>query len=65
MIQQKKFLDCQTLPEKYFGLPKFLIRRYQILEMEGRSPLPPPVSYAYGFIFLLLDKQLDWLCKQK
>ena len=26
---------------------------------------PPPVSYAYGFIFLLLDKQLDWLCKQK
>ena len=26
---------------------------------------PPPVSYAYGFIFLLLDQQLDWLCKQK
>ena len=64
MIQKiKKFLDCQTLPEKYFGLPKFLTRRYQILQMEGRSP--PPVSYAYGFIFLLLDKQLDWLCKQK
>ena len=54
MIQQiTKILDCQTLPEKYFGLPKFLIQRYQILEMEGRSPLPPPppVSYAYGFIF--------------
>ena len=31
----------------------------------GRAITPPPVSYAYGFIFLLLDKQLDWLCKQK
>ena len=28
----------------------------------GRAITPlPPVSYAYGFIFLLLD----WLCKQK
>ena len=25
------------------------------------TPPSPPVSYAYGFIFLLLD----WLCKQK
>ena len=39
MIQKiKKFLDCQTLPEKYFGLPEFLMRRYQILQIGGRSP---------------------------
>ena len=39
MIEKiKKFLDCQTLPEKYFGLPEFLTRRYQILQMGGRSP---------------------------
>ena len=30
------------LPEKYFGLPKFLTRRYQILQMGGRSPPLPP-----------------------
>ena len=34
----KKFLDCQTLPKKYFGLPEFSTRRYQILQMGGRSP---------------------------
>ena len=39
MIQKiKKFLDCQTLPEKYFGLPEFSTRQYQILQMGGRSP---------------------------
>ena len=42
MIQKiKKFLDCQTLPEKYFGLPEFSTRQYQILQMGGRSPPPP------------------------
>ena len=35
---KKKILDCQTLPEKYFGLPEFSTRRYQILQMGGRSP---------------------------
>ena len=46
MIQKKKnFLDCQTLPEKYFGLPEFSTRRYQILQLGGRSPPPPaPLS---------------------
>ena len=50
MIQKiKKFLDCQTLPEKYFGLPEFSTRRYQILQMGGRLPPPcTPVSYAYA-----------------
>ena len=49
MIQnKKKCLDCQTLPEKYFGLPEFSTRRYQILQMGGRLPPCPPVSYAYA-----------------
>ena len=43
MIQKiKKFLDCQTLPEKYFGLPEFSTRRHQLLQMGGRSPPLPP-----------------------
>ena len=44
---KKKFLDCQTLPKKYFGLPEFLMQRYQILHMGGRLPPSPPVAYAY------------------
>ena len=37
-IQKIKKKDCQTLPEKYLGLPEFSTRRYQILKMGGRSP---------------------------
>ena len=45
MIQKiKKFLDCQTLPEKYFGLPEFSTQQYQILQMGGRLPPPAPLS---------------------
>ena len=45
MIQRiKNFLDCQTLPEKYFGLPEFLTRQYQILQMGEQSPPPAPLS---------------------
>ena len=38
---KKNVLDCQTLPEKYFGLPEFSTRRYQFYKWEGGRPPAP------------------------
>ena len=38
--------SIQIMPKKYFTMPEFLTRHFQILQMGRRSPPCTPVSYG-------------------